>query len=121
MTKAAEALYAWFTQFDLPVYLADDVPDEAELPYITVSLQEPEWNMKATLAVQVWYYTKSNVQVMSKADEIVGSIGQGLRIPFDGGMVILWPETPLAQLIVEDNVRRAYINLSINSYHLPGE
>jgi hypothetical protein len=121
MMKTAAALSTWLSRFGLPVYLAQDVPDGAELPYMTVPLSEPEWNRQGSYYIQVWYRTKSNAQPITKADEIVGEIGEGVRIPFDGGIVVLWPSTPLIQMLVDGDVRSAYINLAINSYHMPGK
>lgn len=121
MMKAAQALDAWLSRFNLPVYLAQNVPDDAELPYITIPLNQPEWSRQATFYIQPWYYTTSNAQPIAKADEIIGEIGEGVRIPFDGGVIVLWPESPLIQLLVDGDVRSAYINLSINVYQMPGE
>ena len=120
MMETAKALSKWLAQFGLPVYLAQDIPDEAELPYITIPLTEPEWRQQASFYIQVWYRTKSNVEPLGKADEIAGTIGEGIRIPFVGGTVVLWPASPLIQMLVDGDVRSAYINLFINSYHMPG-
>ena len=63
----------------------------------------------------------SNLDSLAKADEIVAAIGEGIRLPIDGGYVVLWPETPLVQAMPPNgDVRPAYINLSINAYHMPG-
>ena len=121
MMKTAQALNAWLQRFGLPVYLAQDVPDEAELPYITIPLSEPEWRFQSSFYIQVWYRTRSNVEPITKADEIVAAIGEGVRIPFEGGVIVLWPSSPLIQTLVDGDYRSAYINLAINSYHLPGE
>lgn len=120
MTSAAQALSDWLEQFELPVYLSNDVPDDAEAPYMTIPMNEPEWNAQATFYIQIWYRTRTNVELMSKADEIVSAIGTGVVIDCDGGHVVLWPESPLIQLIVDGDYRSAYINLSINSYTMPG-
>ena len=54
MTSAVQALSEWFSQFNLPVYLNSDVPDEAELPYITIPLSFPEYDKKASFAIPMW-------------------------------------------------------------------
>lgn len=120
MVSTAKALYAFFSSFDIPAFTENTVPEDQGLPYITYSLTEPEWNQKASLYAQVWYRTKSNAIVNDKADEITAAIGTGLILPCDGGYIVIWPETPLTQIIVDGDVRRAYINLSINAYHMPG-
>jgi len=120
MQSTAKALYQFFSGFGLPAFTENTVPDDQDLPYITYSLVEPEWNAKATLYAQVWYRTHNNAVVNAKADEITAAIGTGIILPCDGGYCVLWPETPLVQMIVDGDVRRAYINLSVNAYHMPG-
>ena len=120
MMQIAVALKDFFGGFGLPAYTVGSVPDDVDLPYITYSLQEPEWNQKASLYAQVWDRTKTNMGILRKADEIVGAIGEGIRLQLDGGWLVIWPETPLIQLIVDGDYRSAYINMSINAYHVPG-
>ena len=122
MYKAAAALKTFFSGFGLPAYAENTVPDDAELPYITFPQREPEWNRQMTYWCIVYYrHQTSNLDCLQKADEIVRAIGNGIRLPIDGGVVVLWPETPLVQAMAPDeDVRSAYINLSINAYHLPG-
>ena len=121
MYKAAEALKTFFSGFGLPAYQVGSVPDEVELPYIAYSLNVPEWNQKATMYAQVWDRTRSNAGIIRMADQITQAIGvDGKQIPFDGGYLVLWPESPLIQIMVDGDFRAAYLNLSVNSYNLPG-
>ena len=121
MYKAAAALKTFFGGFGLPAYSEDSVPDNANLPYITYKAGVPEWNQKATMYAQVWDRTKSNTGIIKKADQITAAIGDtGKRIAFEGGYLVIWPENPLIQIMVNGDFRSAYINLSINSYNLPG-
>ena len=120
MTSTATALQAWFEQFGWPVYGSDDVPVNAQLPYITVPVKEPEWDRKCSLAVQLWAYTKANAALLEKTDQVVAAVSVGVRIPCTGGVVVLWPDTPLVQTIPEGNVRRSLILLQMNAYHMPG-
>lgn len=122
MIKTAQALRAFFSGFGIPAYNENTVPGDAEPPYITYPLREPEWNQKATFYAIVYYRSeKSNLASLTKADEIARAIGNGIRLPIDGGCIVLWPETPLVQAMPPNgDVRAAYINLSLNSYHMPG-
>ena len=121
MYQAAAALKTFFSGFGLPAYAVGSVPDDAALPYITFSVSVPEWNQKASIYAQVWDRTKSNEGIIRIADQITAAIGQGLKIPDSAGYLILWPETPLVQIMVDGDYRSAYINLSINTYQMPGE
>ena len=121
MYKAAEALKTFFSAFDLPAYQVGSIPEDVELPYIAYSLNVPEWNQKATGYAQVWDRTKSNTGIIQTADQITAAIGDtGKLISFDGGYLAIWLETPLIQIMVDGDYRSAYINLSINSYNMPG-
>ena len=121
MYKAAAALKVFFGGFGVPAYQEGSVPDDVALPYITYSQQAPEWDQKATLYAQVWDRTTSNTGIIQLADRITAAIGQEKRIPLEGdGYLVLWPETPLIQMMTDGDYRSAYINLSMNAYHLPG-
>lgn len=122
MIRTAQALHAFFSGFGIPAYCENTVPDDAELPYITYPLKEPEWNQKTTFYAIVYYrHQSSNLDSLTKADEIVRAIGTGILLPIEGGYVALWPETPLVQSMPPaEDIRPAYINLSINAYHMPG-
>lgn len=120
MYQAAAALKTFFSGFDLPAYAEDSVPDDVALPYITYSVSVPEWNQKASMYAQVWDRTKSNTGIIRKADQITAAIGQGKNIPLEAGYLVIWPESPLIQIRVDGDYRSAYINLSVNAYHLPG-
>ena len=120
MESTAIALNQFFSSFGLPAYSEDTVPDDAVLPYITYRLVEPEWSQKATMYAQVWYRTYSNAIVNAKADEILRAVSTGVILQCIGGYLVIWPDSPACQIIVDGDVRRAYLNFSINSYHLPG-
>ena len=120
MYEAAAALKTFFSGFDLPAYTVDTVPDDVALPYIAYSLSVPEWNQKATMYAQVWDRTRSNTGIIQKADQITAAIGEGKIIPLADGYLVIWPESPLVQIMADGDFRSAYINLSINAYHLPG-
>ena len=120
MYQTAKALKEFFSGFDLPAYSTDSVPEDVELPYITYSLAEPEWNQKATMYAQVWDRSRSNSLILRVADQITAEIGEGCKIPLDDGYLVIWPESPLVQVMVDGDYRSAYLNLSINAYHTPG-
>lgn len=122
MISTAQALYGFFSGFGIPAYNNQLVPDDAELPYLTYPLTEPEWRAPATFYVNVYYRDKdSNYAALSKADEIAQAIGEGIRIPCADGTIAIYPQNPLIQALpTENDVRAAYINLQINVYHAAG-
>lgn len=123
MRKAVQAIDTYLNGFGMDAYAEGTVPDNAEFPYITYRLVDPEWHQKTTFFIRVWFRSTRNAELLEVADRITGDIGEGKRLPFDGGLVMIWPESPKVQVMVDPNdraVRYAYISLSINSYHMPG-
>lgn len=120
MRKVAEAVNTYLSSFGLPAYTMETVPEGAELPYITYGLSEPEWSSKASMYAQVWDRTKSNAGIIDVSDQIIRDIGIGKKLPIDGGYVVIWPETPMQQLMVDGDFRSVYMNFSVNVYHKAG-
>lgn len=121
MMMTAKSLVSFFGQFGYPVYLDTDVPDGAELPYITIPLKDPDWRSKVSFQCLIWARTQSNLTLIQKADEITAAVGEGVRIPFVGGLLVLRidPDTP-AQMMVQDDYRCMRVAMVLNAYHLPG-
>lgn len=120
MRATAKALKEFVGGFGLPAYTNQSVPKDVQVPYLTYPLTEPEWNQKATFYIQGWYKSTSNAALAEKADQIISEIGTGITISTDSGYLVIYPETPLVQLMVDGDYRSFYINLSINSYQMPG-
>lgn len=122
MRQTAKTLYQFVSGFGIPAYTTENIPDSAVLPYLTYPIVQPEWNQKATLYIQGWYRTNSYTEMMAKCDEILREIGTGIILSNGDGYVVIYPETPLVQFLTDsDNGTRSfYINLSINSYQMPG-
>ena len=120
MRATAKALKQFVGGFGLPAYNVQSVPKDVQVPYLTYPLIEPEWNQKATFYIQGWYRTTSNAELTAKADQIISEIGTGVTISTDSGYLVIYPETPLVQMMVDGDYRSFYINLSINAYQMPG-
>lgn len=121
MIKTAQALSGWLSQFGLPVYLETDVPDEAQPHYIVIPLKDPEWRGQTSFQPLIWYRTTSNLPPIQKADEILGAVHDGIRIPFDGGLLVLRQDTDTpTEVMIQDDYRCARVALTLNAYHLPG-
>ena len=121
MLNTAATLKTFFSSFDLPAYATDSVPETVELSYITYQLVEPEWNEQAIYHCQVWYPKKQLEALLTKADAIVGAIGTMKEFDLTEGHLVLYPSTPLIQIMSDDYSQSAYSMLSINAYHLPGD
>lgn len=121
MRATAAMLQTYLAGFNLPVFTAETIPEDTEPPYITYPMNLPEWTEKATFYVQIWYRTHSNTPLLEKADEILADIGEGKHLIGEDAILVIWPETPAVQLIVDGDIRSAYLNFAINAYQMPGE
>lgn len=99
MTNTARALYQFFSGFGIPAYAKNNVPDEAEAPYITYEVTRPEPLSRCLLHAWVWYRGTSLTGVLEKCDEIETAIGTGITIRTPGGFIALFKDagTPFAQ------------------------
>ena len=120
MLNTAATLKAFYSSFDLPAYTLSSIPDEVTLPYITFPLEEPDWNRQKETYCQVWYPKNRLSDLLTKADQIAAAIGDLKRFEQTGGYVVLYPSTPLIQIMSDDGSQSAYIKLIMNAYHLPG-
>ena len=120
MVNTAATFKSFFGGFGLPAYTLYSVPDEVNLPYITYPLMEPEWNQKASFYCQIWYPKNRLGELLEKAQSIVGEIGTGKKFDLTEGYLVIYPDTPLIQILTDEDTQSAYINLSINAYHMPG-
>ena len=120
MRATAKALKTFVGGFGLPAYTVQSVPKDVNVPYLTYPLTEPEWSEKATFYIQGWFRSTSNAELTAKADQIVREIGTGITINTESGYLVIYPESPLVQLMTDGDYRSFYINLSINSYQMPG-
>ena len=121
MLKTAAALKTFFGGFGIPAYTLDSVPEDKKLPYITFPLTEPEWNEQANFYCQVWHRKNNLEALLTKADQVVAAIGEGVMLPIEGGFLAIYPSTPLMQTMTDDFTQSVYISLAINAYHMPGE
>lgn len=114
MTQTAKALYSFFSSFGLPAYVVGCVPDDAELPYITYQLREPDWRTETQIYCEVWYRSTSMVQINAKTDEIRQAIGECHSIPTESGALYLTDFTA-EQFPMEgdDTLKRMYITMTM--------
>jgi len=120
MLNTAATLKSFFGGFGLPAYTLQSVPEQVTLPYITYPLVEPEWNDSASGYCQIWYPKNRLGELLAKADQIVAAIGEMKQFEQPGGYLVIYPETPLVQILSDEYSQSAYINLSIKAYHEPG-
>lgn len=93
MTDFKSVLYEFWSQFGVPAYLSDCVPDDAALPYITYSVTQPALNGAAVLTAFNWHprEERGNADRSAMLDQIAGAIPTGGRlIPLGAGYIALY-------------------------------
>ena len=118
------ALQGFFGSFGLKAYPEDSVPNDAKLPYITYTAVEPEWRTSAMLQARVWTRSTSFAPMNGIVSEILSRVGEGVMIPAGSGHICIRPGSPLAQPMPmpgEPELKVAYLNFQLNSYHMQGE
>lgn len=93
MTGIKKALYAFWSSFGIPAYLADAVPAEAEYPYITYEAVQGAGLGWTVLTAVGWFVTRENGNAARTAlmDKVAKAIPEGgVRLPCDGGFVALY-------------------------------
>lgn len=109
----SQAIYNFWSQFNLPVYDEYAVPDDAVLPYITYHESTGSMEDVLNLYASLWYKSTSWEDASKKADEISKYIGISRTIRFDDGYLYIVRGVPFSQRMDsgDDTVKRVYINI----------
>lgn len=112
-----QAIYDFFSSFGIPAYLESSVPETANFPYITYSLNTSTFTQEAptNMVVNVFFRSKE-ADANAKVEEISEAIGlNGLVLPCEDGKVWLQRGNPWCQSMsdpVDDKIQRRYLNVT---------
>lgn len=126
--NVATALYGFFSQFGMPAFLEDSIPEEipdgngnmveTSPPYITYQLLIPESLRTTVFNARVWYRSTSVGPILTKCGEIERAIGRGITIPTGYGTIALFPDdkTPFTQIqpMNDPNMKVAYLTMILH-------
>ena len=120
MKDTAVALKTFFSSFGLRAFVENNIPDNAEPPYITYELREPQAGERSSLTARVWYIDTDFEAITGKVDEIKNAVADGASLPVDGGAVWLWPDDNFCQFQPPDEpkLKIAYLMLIIGAYKM---
>lgn len=114
MMNKTQALNSFWNSFNLIAYDEGTVPDNAQLPYITYSTGEDDFNRPVSLTASIWYRSKRWDEITSKLEEISNRITRGgVMVPYDNGSIWIKKGSPFAQRVrdEDDSIRRIYMNI----------
>lgn len=111
-----KALYTFFNSFGCKAYINSDVPDMANMPYITYQVKVGG-DMLHTCQVLIYEKSENYINVMNRAKAIVNTIGEGYSIPTEQGAIYVYLGSPTIQNFVQpdNNIKCLYLNLYIRT------
>lgn len=114
----SQAVFNFWSSFDLPVYDEQTVPtgeQKPPMPYLTYSTTLDSVGNPVQLSANLWYHSSSWAGISQKAEEISRYISAGgVLMKIDGGYVWLCRGVPFAQRMADAtdaDVRRIYLNV----------
>lgn len=111
----AQAIHQFWSRFGT-AYDENTVPDDAQMPYITYSVDTGSLEDVLTVSGDLWERSTSWEGITKKAQEIADYIGPGGRsVKIDNGYMYLCRGNPFSQRMADDgdNVRRIYLIIQI--------
>ena len=114
MTQTATALYNFASSFGWDAYPENAVPNNAELPYITYTLQEYNFDEQGMLQMRLWQVNESYTEINQKVDMIEQDVRNGKKLFTDSGIIYLYKGSPWCQYQPADepNLKIAYLNFN---------
>lgn len=115
-TNVMGTLYDYFNQF-LPAYIENQVPSDAEYPYITYTVSYANEFEDNLIQCRIWTKSDTTFEVRKYADQIAENVGNGVLFKCrEGGKMWVKAGTPFIQFITDEDItiKSAYINLNTN-------
>jgi hypothetical protein len=110
-----QAIQNFWSQFGIPAYDENSVPDDLRYPFITYSVATDMLDDVVSLYGNIFYRSPSWKDITQKKEQIAEYIGAGgVAVKIDTGYVYFCQGTPFAQRMSEpgdDMVKRYYIQL----------
>ena len=111
-----QALYNFWSSFELTAYDEQTVPDNAVPPYITYETITDSLGNRLPLTGSIWDRSSSWEYVTKKAQAIANHIGEGgVLYGYDDGALWITRGSSFAQRIADpndDGIRRMHININ---------
>ena len=110
----SQVIHKFWNSFGIPAYDQYTVPLDTQMPYITYSVSEADFDAQVSLNASIWYRSPSWEDIELKSYEISRAISRGGKvIEMDDGKIWIYKGTPFAQRMsdTDDTVRRIVINI----------
>lgn len=111
-----EALFAFWNSFGIEAFEENSVPTDPntrpDFPYITYEAMVSPWNADVLMSASIWTRSTSWEEADRLSDEVENRIKDGYTIPYDGGIIVIYPNDPFAKHMGEptdDLVKRVLL------------
>lgn len=113
----AQAIHEFWSSFGIPAYDETDVPDDAQMPYITYSISTGDIDAAQVLNASIWYRSTSWKEITEKEKEIAEYVaGNGhVVLRLDNGFLWLTKANTFSQRMSDPDdsmIRRMYLMLN---------
>lgn len=111
-----QTLQAFWSQFGVPAYDQNTVPEDAPYPRITYEVITDNFNVANVLTASIWDRSTSWKSVTDIQHQIESRLGYGGQtLHCSGGMVWINRGAPFAQRMsdTDDSIRRIVINTEV--------
>lgn len=114
MTKT-QALYNFYSSFGMEAYPVDSVPEDTVFPWLTYENTIGDFGEQTSIALHLYYHTKSESIPNAKVEEIFQHLGLGgVQIPYDDGSIWIKRGSPFSNSPADQNdplVKHRIVNL----------
>lgn len=114
LSESVKILNLFFNKF-CPAYINDIIPNNAIFPYLTYSVEIPNFEEEGNIVVRIYNKGSGLIPLFEIADLINLEIREeGTVIGNEEGMIYLTKGSPFCQVVTDDlNNTSLYINLTI--------
>jgi len=113
----SQALYNFFSSFDISAFPTTAVPESVSFPWLSYENKLGNTRDSVSIAVYLYYHTDSEAVINAKVDEIAQRISLGgTQIAYDGGAIWVKMGTPYSVPIVDNtdhSVKRRMLNITL--------
>ena len=110
-----QALYNFYSSFEINAYEENSVPDNAELPYITYESIIADLDMESVaLSCQIYFKSNSLMKINAITEKLYNALEGGAKLKCDSGYIVLYRGRPFAQNRPsgDKTIKAKYINIS---------
>lgn len=112
-----EAIYRFWSGFDLEAYPTSSIPEEETFPYLSYENVIGSEGETVSVVANLWYLTSSEAIPNAKAEEISQKIGRGgVQIGYDGGSIWIKRGNPWCTSLSDESnpqIKRRMLNLEL--------